>query len=177
MAKKKLGSSATTVKPAEDDWRKEIISFAYRGRNYKAKIEGHLVLNDMSLVEIKDRLNDIPGKFAFWKSLQVTVDRELEDLKENYDLWFAGKYQRIVDEYEKKLTETAIKNMILLDNAEEYRKLRLRIKDTRDISSKIEVLTKAYNMQQWTLGGIADLTGKELGTIEAHRGKQSLRDL
>lgn len=177
MAKKQLGKSATTVKPAEDDWKKEIISFAYRGRNYKARIAGHLVLNDMSLVEVKDRLNDIPGKFAFWKSLQVTVDREIEDLQEDYDLWFATKYQEIMMEAEKKLTETAIKNMVLLDHAEEYREMRLEIKDIKDISSKIGVLTKAYDMQGWTLRSIAQLTSQEMGNIEAHRGKQSLKDL
>lgn len=173
---KKLSSAATTVKPKEGDWKQEVISFAYRGRKYRAKIEGHLVLNDMSLLEIKDRLNDIPGKFAFWKSLQVTVDREIEDLQEDYDLWFATKYQEIMMESEKKLTETAIKNMVLLDNAGEYRKMRLKIKDTRDISSKIGVLTKAYDMQSWTLREIANLTGKEMGNIEAH-GKRSLKDV
>lgn len=177
MAKKKLGSSATTVKPSKDDWKQEIISFSYRGQNYKAKIAGHLVLDDMSLVEIKDRLNEIPGKFAFWKSLQVTVDREVEDMKEDYELWFATKYQGIMEDSERKLTETAIKNMVLLDNAEQYRFLRLKLKDIRDISSKIGVLTKAYDMQMWTLRTIAQLTSQEMGTIEAHRGKQSLKDI
>ena len=176
MAKKQLSGKPTTVKPAADDWKQEVISFAYRGRKYRAKIAGHLVLNDMSLVEIKDRLNDIPGKFAFWKSLQVTVDREIEDLQEEYGLWFATKYQAIMMESKTKLTETAIKNMVLLDNSEAYRKKRLKIKDTSDISSKIGVLTKAYDMQSWTLREIANLTGKEMGNIEAH-GKRSLKDV
>jgi len=182
MAKKRLGSSTAVakssdskVRPKKDDWKQEVISFAYRGRNYKAKIEGHLVLDDMSLVEIKDRLNEIPGKFAFWKNLQVAVDRELEDLGEDYNLWFARKYQDIM-EVGKKLTETAIKNLVLLNNAVEYRLKRLAIKDLRDISSKIGVLTKAYDMQSWTLRAIANLTAQEIGNIEA-RGKRSLKDL
>lgn len=104
------------------------------------------------------------------------MERELEDLQEEYDLWFAKRYEEVVGNSEKKPTETAIKNMILLDNAEEYRKKRLKIKDIRDISSKIGVLTKAYDMQAWTLRSIADLTGKEMGNIEAH-GKRSLKDV
>ena len=176
MAKKQLSGTSTPAKSNKDDWKQEVISFAYRGKNYRAKIVGHLVLNDMSLVEIKDRLNDIPGKFSFWKSLQVTVDREIEDLQEEYDLWFATKYQDIMTESEKKLTETAIKNMVLLDNAEKYRFMRLKIKDIRDISMKIGVLTKAYDMQAWTLRSIAQLTSQEMGSIEAH-GKRSLKDL
>lgn len=182
MSKKRLGSSTAVVKAThskvktkEGDWKQEVISFAYRGRNYKAKIEGHLVLDDMSMVEIKDRLNDIPGKFAYWKNLQVVVDRELEDLGEDYNIWFAKKYQDII-EGGKKLTETAIKNLVLLNNAVEYRGQRLKIKDLRDISLKIGLLTKAYDMQSWTLRAIANLTAQEIGNIEAH-GKRSLKDL
>lgn len=107
----------------------------------------------------------------------MTVEREIEDLQEDYELWFAKQYQVVLEDASKKPTETAIKNMILLDNAEEYRKQRLKIKDLRDISAKIGVLTKAYDMQAWTLRAIADLTGKELGNIEAHHGKRSLKDV
>lgn len=176
MAKKKLSNSVVTVQEKDDEWKKETISFVYRDKSYRAKIEGHLVLNDMSLIEIKDRLNDIPGKFAFWKSLQVTVDREVEDLAEDYELWFAKKYQEIVEDVGKKLTETAIKNFVLLDNAGEYREQRLKIKDLKNISMRIGILTKSYDMQLWTLRSIASLTEKEMGSIEAY-GKRSLKDI
>lgn len=167
------------VKPKQTKtWKDEIISFSYGGRNFSARIAGHLVLRDMSLVEIKDRLNDIPGKFAYWKSLKVTVDREVTDLEEEYAIWFATKYQEIVTEFRDKKapTEGYIKNMVLLDNSDEYRKLRTKIKDLKDVSSKVEILTKSYDMQQWTLRAIANLTATEMGNIEAH-GKRSLKDL
>jgi len=165
-----------TAKP-KATWKDEIISFVYGGRKFSARIIGHLVLRDMSLVEIKDRLNDIPGKFAYWKSVKVTVDREITDLDEEYAIWFAGKYQQVVDDMQgKKPTEGYIKNMVLLDNSDEYRKLRTEIKDLKDVSSKIEILTKSYDMQQWTLRSIANLTATEMGNIEAH-GKRSLKEL
>ena len=74
-------------------WKDETISFKYKERTYTEKIRGTLVLNDMSMGEIKDRLNEIPGKFAYWKSLQVHVELELEKLKEEFDSWSAGRYQ------------------------------------------------------------------------------------
>lgn len=169
MATKK---SPVDGKP-DDDWKDTVVSFEYGGREYRERIRGRLVLNDMSLQEVKDRLNDIPGKFAFWKSLQVTVEREIEEAEEAYEIWHASKYQEIISNETKKLTETAIKNMIVLDNAVEYRELRSRIRELREIVDRIGVLTKAFDMQSWSLRSIATLAVSELGTIEAH-GKRSL---
>lgn len=158
------------------DFREEIIEFKYQGVVYRSQIGGNFVMNDMSVTEVKDHLNDLPGRFAYWKAIAVTVEREIADREEDYEVWFAEKYQKVVAAEAKKPTETAVKNMIVLDNADEYRELRMDIRELKEISGMISALTKSYDMQSWTLRAIANLTFQELGNIEA-KGHRSLADL
>jgi len=74
------------------------------------------------------------------------------------------------------MTGTAIKNRIILDNVKEYQAFRTRIRELRKTADMVGVLTKAYDMQSWTLRAIADLTATEMRNIEAH-GKRSLKDI
>lgn len=159
-----------------DEWKQKEIIFQYGGKTYRSKIESNLVLKDLSPTEIKNHLNELPAKYAYWKAFQVKVERELADLKDEYELWFVEKLIAIDNEVGKSKSEGLKKNMVLLENVKEYKAWRLKIKDLEDINKKIGVLTTGFNTMVWTLREIARLTYGEMSNIEAH-GKRSLADL
>lgn len=166
---------AKTLKgTTSEDWKDHVIEFHYRGKDYRAPISDNLVLSQLSVTEIKDFLNEVPGRMSYWKSFQVQVEREIADLEDEYEQWFQTKYMDIDVEYSKK-TEGFKKSKVLLDNSDEYRHFRTKIRDLQDVNKKIAVLVSGYNTQTWTLREIARLTHAEMSNIEI-RGKGSLAD-
>lgn len=169
------------VKPLPENakWIQEVIRFQYAGRKYAVPIEKHLVLRDLGICEIKNRLNKLPGKYAYWKVLRVDVEIALDVKKSEYDIWFAEKYTEVADEMidvKPKPTETKIKNSVILDNIKEYRKWQDEIREISGLQRKIDVLVKSYDMQSWTLRSIGALVQSELNNIEVH-GKGNLADI
>ena len=158
-----------------EDWRAHIVEFRYKGKSYNAPIEGNLVLLDLSVGEIKDHLNEIPGRLSYWKSFQVQLEREIADMEDDYEQWFQRIYMDVDVEYGKK-TEGWKKSKVMLDNADEYRKRRGAVRDLQDINKKINVLVTGYNTMTWTLREIARLTHAEMSNIEL-RGRGSLSDI
>jgi len=169
MAKKTL--AGTTA----EDWRAHVVEFRYKGKSYNAPIEGNLYLTELSVGEIKDHLNELPGRLSYWKSFQVQVEREIADMEDDYEQWFQKAYMDVDVEYGKR-TEGWKKSKVMLDNAEEYRKRRGAIRDIQDVNKKINVLVTGYNTQTWTLREIARLTHGEMSNIEL-RGKGNLSDI
>ena len=91
-----------------DGWKTKTISFNYKGRKYEERIRGKLVLIEMSLGEIKDHLNTLPGKFTFYKALMGDAVLEKDRAQGKYDLWQAEKYEDAKFAIEdKKPTETS----------------------------------------------------------------------
>jgi len=166
MATKTL--KGTTI----EEWRSHIVEFKYKGKAYNSPIENRLVLRDLSTDEIKEHLNEIPGRLSYWKSLQVGVEREIADLEEDFDLWFQKVYMELDEQYSKN-TETWKKSKVILDNTVQYRTRKAAIRDLQDVNKKIGVLTTGYNTMTWTLREIARLTYGELSNIEL-RGKGTL---
>lgn len=169
MAKKRLSEETS------EDWKDHIVEFDYRGKKYTAPIDENLVLSDLSVSEIKDYLNELPGRLSYWKSFQVQVEREIADLEDDFEQWFQIQYMDVDEEFSKK-TEGFKKSKVMLDNAEEYRRRRKVIRDLQDVNKKIAVLVTGYNTQTWTLREIARLTHAEMSNIEL-RGKGNLADL
>ncbi len=180
MATKTLaGATAKSKVVTNDNWQKEIIRFEHGTRKYAVPLEGHLVLRDLSIFEIKDKLNKLPGKYAYWKSLRVDVEIRLDEQKTEYDIWFAEKYTEVADsmiDVKPKPTETKIKNSVILDNLKEYRVWQDALREISGIQRKIDVLVKSYDMQSWTLRGVGALVQSELNNIEVH-GKGNLADI
>ena len=54
-------AAKTLVGTTAEDWRAHVVEFRYKGKSYNAPIEDNLVLSDLSVGEIKDHLNGIPG--------------------------------------------------------------------------------------------------------------------
>lgn len=161
-----------------DGWKTKTISFNYKGRKYEERIRGKLVLIEMSLGEIKDHLNTLPGKFTFYKALMGDAVLEKDRAQGKYDLWQAEKYEDAKFAVEdKKPTETAIKNRIMLDNTAEYRRLKSVQLELDFMLSQISAIVDGYNMQSWTLRSIANLTAQELANIEVHGKNASLADV
>ena len=162
-----------------DSWLDEIIRFKYKNKPYEERLRGVLVLKELGVGEIKKRLNEIPGKFAFWKAMQEDVLLEIEEMQENFDIWNAGRYEKAADAIDvAKPTETAIKNRMLLDNTDTYRKKTKAIRDMKAVERKLSVITTAFNHQIWTLSKIAGLTVQEMNALEPHSvGRGSLKDI
>lgn len=167
MAKTMKGTTA-------EEWRSHKIEFRYKGKSYNAPIQDNLVLSELSVAEIKDYLNEVPGRLSYWKSFQVQVEREIADMEDDFEQWFQKCYMDVDAEYGKK-TEGWKKSRVMLDNAEEYRTRRGAIRDLQDVNKKIAVLVSGYNTQTWTLREIARLTHAEMSNIEL-RGKGSVSD-
>ena len=165
MAKTLKGTTA-------EEWRSNKVTFKYKGKAYNAPVKDNLYLLDLSVTEIKDHLNEIPGRLSYWKTLQVQVEREIFNMSEDFEVWFQTCYMDVDVEFGKK-TEGWKKSKVMLENAEEYRTRRSALRDLQDVNSKISVLVNGYNTMTWTLREVARLTYAEMSNIEL-RGKGSL---
>jgi len=178
MGKKSLADMKEPV-AVNMDWLETSIAFEKSGKQYSVPIKGHLVLKDINVLEIKDKLNNCSGKYAYWKALRVDVEVEYEALQGDYDVWFAQMYQIIDDEtrdYKPKPTETKIKNAIILDNLKEYRAWQGKLREMSGLKRKIDVLVKSYEMQSWNLRSLGNLTQSELSILEV-KGSGNLGDI
>lgn len=158
-----------------EDWRAHSVEFRYKGKQFNVPIEGNFSLNELSVVEIKNYLNDLPGRLSYWKSMQVQVEREVADMEDDFEQWFQKQYMGLDEQYSKK-TEGFKKAKVMLDNPDQYRTRRAAIRDLQDVNKKINVVVTGYNTQTWTLREIARLTHAEMSNIEL-RGRGSLSDL
>ena len=170
MAKTKTLKGTTA-----EDWRACVLSFRYKGKSYNLPVLGNFVLRDLSVSEIKDFLNEIPGRLAYWGEFQRKCLREIFDMKEDHEFWSQKLYMGVDAEYPKK-TEGWKKSKVMLDNATEYRVRRAALRDMEEIVSTIGIALHSYNQQVWTLREIARLTYAEMSNIEL-RGKGSLSQI
>ena len=154
------------------------IEFDYKGKHFKVPVVNSMFLKDMSVTEIKDGLNEIPARLSYWKTFAIALEREIEDAKEEYDIWFQKSYMDVDTEYPKK-TEGWKKSRVMLDNQEEYREKKRFLRDLSDVAKKIDILVSGYNTKVWTLREIAKLTHAEIGSISGSvlKGGGSLADL
>lgn len=169
-----------TAKASSGNWETKTFAIEYHGKTYKADIKGDLVLKTLTAEEIKDKLNELPGRFAFWKSIQESLILEIEEAEEAYDVWYAEAYEAASDSFDKKPTETAIKNRVMMTNTDEFRERQQHIRSLRQTAADTKTLVSAYENQIWTLRSIASLVEAELRTVEADiiraKGKRNLND-
>lgn len=160
--------------------REQVLSFEFRGREFREKISPELVLKDLSVLEIKEKLNDLPGRFAYWKSMLEAVEIEIERQQEMYSKWHAQKYAEVSENAEggkNKPTETALKNRIILENEEEYAEFSDSIRELKEIRGQLKSIVDACNMQSWTLRAVESLTTAELSNLEPKaKGRGRLGD-
>lgn len=162
------------------DWKKESVEFDYKNNHFSVVIGDSLILKDLSVDEIKERLNELPARQAYWKAFEVTIDDELDLAEEAYDTWFQGKYMKI-DQADPKKTESWKKSKVVVEYSQEHHKQRKEVHELRLIKSKVNVILTGYNTQIWTLREIAKLTHAEISGLGAGsitgRPSGSLADL
>lgn len=142
------------------------IEFTYKGRDYSVPVIDSLFLDDLSSEDIKNSLNEIPARMSYWKSLQVSLAREIAEVKEDFDFWFQKCYLDVDQEHPKR-TESFKKTRVMLDNPEEFRTWKTKIRDLEDTVKKVDILVSGYNNRIWTLREIARLTLAEIGSLSA----------
>lgn len=154
------------------------IEFDYKGKHFEIPVVESMFLKDLSVVEIKDSLNELPARISYWRTFAIDLDREIEEAKEVLDIWFQQAYMDIDTEYPKK-TEGWKKSRVMLENADEYREKKRDLRALTDIAKKIDILVNGYNTKVWTLREIARLTHAEISNISGSvlKGGGSLSDL
>jgi hypothetical protein len=169
-----MAKAKSVVKRSDEEWKTHVVTFTYNEKAYKVPVKKNLILDDLSVGEIKDYLNELPGRLSYWKSFQVQIAREIANMDMDFERWFQTKYMELDVEYGKK-TEGWKKSRIMLDNAEQYRKRRKAILDLKDVHQKVDVIVSGYNTMTWTLREVARLTYAEMSNIEL-RGKGDLSE-
>jgi len=154
------------------------IEFTYKGKKYSAPVVDSMFLDDMSVDEIKQGLNELPARISYWKTFLIPLEREIEEGEEDFELWFQEKYMDVDTEFGKK-TEGFKKSKVMLENASEYRAKKAALRDLKDITKKVNILVSGYNTKVWTLREIARLTDSEIRNLSASslKGSGSLAEL
>lgn len=154
------------------------IEFDYKGQHFEIPVVESMFLKDMSVVEIKDSLNELPARISYWRTFAIELDREIEEAREVFDLWFQQAYMDVDTEYPKK-TEGWKKSRVMLENADEYRERKYGLRTLTEIAKKIDILVSGYNTKVWTLREVARLTHAEISSISGSvlKGGGSLADL
>lgn len=146
------------------NWDEESVEFEYKGRKFSTPIATSMMLDDLSVDEIKDALNEIPARHSYWKALQVTIEREIADLEEDFEVWYQTAYMEIDDENSKR-TEKWKSGKVMLENVDEWKKRKKEIRDLHDVNKKVAVLVNGYNTMVWTMREIARLTHAEISNL------------
>lgn len=167
MGKKKL---------SEED---QVISFSFGGREYQEEIEGELTLQDLSVEEVKQRLNEVTGKFAYWSRLLVRIKTLLDEAEEDLLIWNASKYLEVDKTAPAKATETWKKQAVLMDHASEYKEYTRKIRDLKEAKGSAEVLVESLEMQSSNLRGVLRVMEAEIYKAispASVKGRGSLED-
>lgn len=145
------------------DWKEDVIEFSFQGVDYSMEV-AKLNLKNLTPLEVKEKLNTIPAKFAYWASMKNDIEQTIESVTEDYNIWMAEKYDEL--EGEKK-TENWKKNQVILRNVEDYKQWKAKLAGLHYANKQVDVIVKSYNMMTWTLREIARVIYAELSNIEA----------
>jgi hypothetical protein len=161
MAKAKIGDVDKKVDKGSGEVEKTT-SFTYGGKDY-SETTSNLELQTLTPEEVRIALNKAPAKFAYWSGFQQRCKKEMSQLQLEYDLWFATCYRSLAD---PKMTETAKKQAVMLDNVKEYKAWQTKIHDLQFCIDQLSVLSKSYDMQSRTLQSIGGLLKSEMENLE-----------
>lgn len=146
----------------------KVVSFKWRGKSYTETVRNNLRLSSIGLVEVMKVLNEAPSKFAYWSSLLADVNLEIAKLEKEHSFWNAEKYLQVVSRSKKKLTETQIRNTILLKYPKSMRSYLTKRDRLLWVKAKLVSITKSYDMSSRTLQSISGLLKQELAMIRGH---------
>lgn len=158
---KQTDSSANAKKTLAED----TIVIEYEGKVFSESIPDSLRLRELTPREINERLNIIPGRYAYWKALGADIQLQIEEQSRDYDAWYAKAYM-LAKSANEKSTETLLKNAILLENATEYNKRNSRIEHLKMAASKVDALVRAFDLMSRTLVALAGMTRAEMGNLQ-----------
>ena len=153
-----------TVKGTKkEDWKEGIVEFSFGGVDYAMKV-AKLNLKNLTPLEVKENLNTIPAKFAYWSTIKNDIEQTIESVNEDFNVWMAEMYEDL--EGEKK-TENWKKNQVILRNVDEYKEWKSKLNALHYANKQVDVIVKSYNIMTWTLREIARVIYAELSNIEA----------
>jgi hypothetical protein len=158
-----IGRSEIMAKTKTMPTREEAITFEYSERTFIEVFEDGLRLRELTPNEVKERLNIIPGKIAYWKALSADIEMELNQSQEVFDAWYAEKYLKLA-EVKGLTTEGAKKNKIILDNQQAYMSKKGVLNSLSAAKAKAEAIARGYDTMRWTLVAISGLVARELSS-------------
>lgn len=150
------------------------ISFEWKGRECTEEIK-EFKLATITPLELKNALNEVPAKYAYYGSIYSDVVKAIDDHKTDFDLWYVGQYGQ-VSAASPKATESAKKNQIYLDNPDEVKDYHQTLNRLNAVKAKVKAIVEAYEMQSRTLQTIASIIRQELAVLKSGGGSGSLED-
>lgn len=146
-----------------------IIEFTYNGTTHKLNVDDSFRMREFTPDDLKTRLGEVSADIAYWSAIQISVKREFEEVKDNYDQWYQTAYLT-VSRNNPKSTENWKKAYIATEYSVDYLKWQGIIREYEEVRSKLGVITTAYNNQLWALRELGKIIISELHSISPNVG-------
>ena len=165
----KLGEGVKSINPQDTK-----ISFVWKNRKCIERIKD-FKLNSITPMELKEALNEVPAKYAFYSSLYSDIILEVDKHKTDFDLWYVNQYAE-VSEKNSKATESAKKNQVYLRNPDRVRGYHKTLNRLNALKMKVRAIVDAYEMQSRILQTLSAVMRQELAVLRSGGGSGSLED-
>lgn len=149
----------------EKDINKEVVKFSWQGEDYEERIENYNLKN-ISIMEIKEALNKVSGKYTYWASKVAEVAKSFEGLQLAYDIWYAKTYLG-VSKNNSKATEKMKNNVILVEQEEDVRSKLSQLHDITHVLGKLKAIVKGYEIQYKTLQSLSAIHRHEIEQLNS----------
>jgi hypothetical protein len=148
-------------KPNNAKFDGNVIQFEWRGKPFQEEIVS-FKLREVCVEDLKDALNEVSAKFAYWSNIHAEIVREISDLSKDYNDFFVGEYAAVSRSMEKGATETAKKNQIALDNPQATKDHYILLAGLEFAKNKARVIIDSYEMQSQNLRSLKSILEKEM---------------
>jgi hypothetical protein len=152
---------------------KKVIEIKWKGKEYCEAIDNFKLAN-ITPMELKVALNEVSARFAFWGAVYSDVNKEIDQLKSDFDMWYITEYGNLAPN--PKATETSKKNDIYLNNQKEVMEYHNTLNQLTAVKGKVKAVVDVYEMQSRTLQTIAAIIRQELAVLKSGGGSGSLLD-
>lgn len=88
-----------------------LLSLSIGEVNYKFKAE-MFDLDSRSIPNLSDQIADIPGHVAYVIEAHGQAEKELAKVSTSFEIWLAKEYIKLSEKSEKKVAETAKRNLV-----------------------------------------------------------------
>lgn len=152
-----LGASSKEETKKQID--KKEVKFKWGGVLYKETTDNYIAPT-VSLLCLKDALNEVAGKFGYWAAVHASVIDEQERLEQKYEFWYAGEYTKVSKEMIKS-TEGAKKYEVMIRNPDYFRDYYEKLHELKHARRMTKTIVDSYAMKSENLRSVHSTARKE----------------